>query len=198
MSAAAAHTARPTLRRPRRQADLEARRKNLLPSAPPRTQRLTPMRLPLRPTNLAGILSLTSFTSSISFTSFRMRTLKLSCSFFPDCRPLFSIASALFDKNTRGGILFPILTSHRSRVTNHVRRAPKAQKRVSLSPFAATLTHSLFCNPFVCHSYANTRDDGAEPHKNLKLHLKSDSQKWLSHFASWDIIARLIPHQETS
>src|ERR1700694_1966779 len=87
----------------------------------------------------------------ISSTSFSLRTLELSCSSFPGSRPLFSIASALFDKNTRGGIPFPILASSRSRVTNHVRRASEAQKRAPVSPFAATLTHSLFCNPFVCH-----------------------------------------------
>src|SRR6266851_6592942 len=34
----------------------------------------------------------------------------------------------------------------------------KAQKRPPVSPFPATLTHSLSRNPFVCHSYANTRD----------------------------------------
>jgi len=33
-----------------------------------------------------------------------------------------------------------------------------AQKRPPVSPFPATLTHSLSCNPFACHSYENTRD----------------------------------------
>ena len=36
-------------------------------------------------------------------------------------------------------------------------RVQKAQKRHFLSPFPATLTHSASRNPFVCHSYANTR-----------------------------------------
>src|SRR5260370_15852910 len=31
-----------------------------------------------------------------------------------------------------------------------------AQKRLSVSPLPATLTHSLSRNPFVCHSYAHT------------------------------------------
>src|SRR3984893_9504408 len=156
------------------------------------------MRPPLPPTNSAEIFPLNSFTTSISSTSFSLRTLELSCSSFPGSRPLFSIASALFYKNTRDGIPFSILASHRSRVTNHVRRASEAQKRAPVSPFAATLTHSLFCNPFVCHSYANTRDDGAAQHKNVKLLLKGASQKLLSCFGSWDIIARPTLHQETS
>src|ERR1700680_2597803 len=52
-------------------------------------------------TNLADR---TSFVSSISFSSFRLRTLKLSCSFFSDSRRFFSITSALIDKNTGRGI----------------------------------------------------------------------------------------------
>src|ERR1700730_1938085 len=39
--------------------------------------------------------------------------------------------------------------------------ASEAQKRLALSPFLATLTHSPLLNPFACHSYANTRDMGA-------------------------------------
>jgi hypothetical protein len=38
------------------------------------------------------------------------------------------------------------------------RRAPKAQNHARVTPFLATLTHSLSRNPFVCHFYANTRD----------------------------------------
>jgi hypothetical protein len=50
-------------------------------------------------TNLA---ERTSLTSSISFTSFRLRTLDFSLRSFSDSRPLFSITSALFLQNTRG------------------------------------------------------------------------------------------------
>jgi hypothetical protein len=52
----------------------------------------------------------------------------------------------------------PIVTSHGSRVTSHVRRAQKAQICILISPFPATLTHSLPRKSFLCHSYANTRD----------------------------------------
>jgi hypothetical protein len=46
--------------------------------------------------------------SRIKSSRFRgLRTLKLSCSFFSDSDPLFSIACALFDKNTGGGIPLP-------------------------------------------------------------------------------------------
>ncbi len=45
----------------------------------------------------------------------------------------------------------------------------EAQKRPPVSPFPATLTHSLSCNPFVCHSYANPPDGGAA------LDLKSET-----------------------
>src|SRR5712691_9458928 len=38
------------------------------------------------------------------------------------------------------------------------RPCTEAQKRPPVSPFPATLTHSLSCNPFVCHSYENTWD----------------------------------------
>jgi hypothetical protein len=73
-------------------------------------------------TNLADRAS---SASRISFTSFYLRTLKLSCSSFSRSDPLFSIVCALFDKNTRGGI--PLF---HSRVT---RRAPLA-----LTPFRIT------------------------------------------------------------
>jgi len=130
---------------------------------------------PLPQTNLAAIRSLTSSTSSISFRSFRLRTLKHSCSFFPDSRPLFSIISALFDKmrflhpgcpcgNSRVAYSSPIFTSHGSLFTARaLRPAPKAQIPLSLSPFAAALTHSASRKFFPCHSYANTRDGGATP-----------------------------------
>jgi hypothetical protein len=131
------------------------------------------MRTPLSQKNLVGIMPLHSFTPPTSFTPLRLRTLKLSCTLFPDSGPLFSIASAPFDKNT-GGVVSrtnlqdsrvaypspsPIFTSHGSPVTGHaLRRAQKTQKCVPVSPFVATLTHSLSRRSFACHSYANTRD----------------------------------------
>jgi hypothetical protein len=42
--------------------------------------------------------------ASISFISLRLRTLARSCTFSSRSDPLFSIACALFDQNTRGGI----------------------------------------------------------------------------------------------
>src|ERR1700730_15239719 len=99
-----------------------------------------------------------------------LRTLKLSCVSFPHSDPLFSIACALFDKNTGGGIpgvcsLYTVSVSlshtvsvfgfHPSIVDHEPSPAPKAQKRLSASPLLATLTHSPSRNPFACHSYAN-------------------------------------------
>src|SRR6266852_4570603 len=101
-------------------------------------------------TNLAGSSPSTSFTSSISFTSFRLRTLFLSLRSFLDSRPLFSITSALFLQNTRGGIPLRDLV-----------RRTEAQKCLSVTPLFATLTHSVSRKSFPCHSYANTRDGGA-------------------------------------
>src|SRR5258708_7218585 len=40
-------------------------------------------------------------------------------------------------------------------------RCTEAQKCLSVSPLFATLTHSLSRKSFPCHSYANTRDEGA-------------------------------------
>jgi hypothetical protein len=42
-------------------------------------------------------------------------------------------------------------------------RAPKAQEPLPVSPFPATLTHSLSRKSFACHSYANTRDGCPTP-----------------------------------
>src|SRR5216684_6171983 len=106
--------------------------------------------LVLSRTNLAGFSPSTSFTSSISFTSFRLRTLFLSLRSFLDSRPLFSITSALFLQNTRGGIPLRDLV-----------RRTEAQKCLSVTPLFATLTHSVSRKSFPCHSYANTRDGGA-------------------------------------
>src|SRR6266852_5627923 len=123
------------------------------------TQSMVPLRV-LSRTNLARSSPSTSFTSSISFTSFRLRTLvypeprrDLSLCSFLDSRPLFSITSGLpavaglFLQNTRGGIPLRDLV-----------RCTEAQKCLSVSPLLATLTHSLSRKSFPCHSYANTRD----------------------------------------
>jgi hypothetical protein len=59
-----------------------------------------------------------------------------------------------------------ILQSAPSSTSDHpygVLSCAKTQKHLSASPLFATLTHSLSRNPFVCHSYANTRDRGASP-----------------------------------
>src|SRR5713226_7770594 len=53
-------------------------------------------------TNLAGSSPSTSFTFSISFAFFRLRTLFLSLRSFSHPGPLFSITSALFSQNTGG------------------------------------------------------------------------------------------------
>ncbi len=97
-------------------------------------------------TNLAGS---SPSTSSISFASFRLRTLFLSLRSFFDSRPLFSITSVLFLQNTRGGIPLQELV-----------RCTEAQKCLFVSALLATLTHSVSRKSFPCHSYANTRDGG--------------------------------------
>src|SRR5712692_7563711 len=106
---------------------------------------MVPLRV-LSRTNLAGF---SPFISSISFSSFRLRTLDLSLRSFSDSRPLFSTTSALFSQNTRGGIPLPELV-----------RCTKAQKCLFVSPLLATLTHSVSRKSFPCHYYANTRDVG--------------------------------------
>src|SRR6266851_7242136 len=105
--------------------------------------------VPLRVLSRTNLAERTSLTSSISFISFRLRTLKLSCRSFCGSRPLFSITSALFLQNTRGGI--PL---------REFVRCTEAQKCLFVSPLLATLTHSVSRKSFTCHSYANTRDMG--------------------------------------
>src|SRR5260370_20728597 len=114
---------------------------------------MVPLRA-LSRTNLAGSFPSTSFTSSISFTSFRLRTLvypeprrDLSLRSFSHPDPLFSTASGLFWQNTRGGIPLRKLLC-----------CTEAQKCLFVSPLLATLTHSLSRKSFPCLSYANTRD----------------------------------------
>jgi hypothetical protein len=65
------------------------------------TAYVVPLRV-LSRTNLAGSSPSISCTSSISFASFRLRTLFLSSRSFSHPDPLFSITSALFLQNTRG------------------------------------------------------------------------------------------------
>src|SRR5712692_101448 len=127
---------------------------------------MVPLRV-LSRTNLAGF---SPFISSISFSSFRLRTLKLSCRSFSDSRPLFSTTSALFLQNTRGG------TPLRDLV-----RCTEAQKCLSVSPLLTTLTHSLSRKSFPCHSYANTRDRGATVAPNLSSNLLSDFSRRSPH-----------------
>jgi hypothetical protein len=59
-------------------------------------------------------------------------------------------------------------TSSISHGASSVPRAPTPKKHTFVSPFPATLTHSLSRKPFPCHSYANTRDMGvtAAPFSN--------------------------------
>ncbi len=98
-------------------------------------------------TNFAESSPSNSLSSSISFTSFRLRTLFLSLRSFSHPDPLFSITSALFWQNTRGGVPLRKLL-----------RCTEAQKYLSLTPLLATLTHSVSRKSFPCLSYANTRD----------------------------------------
>ncbi len=107
---------------------------------------MVPLRV-LSRTNFAESSPSTSLSSSISFTSFRLRTLFLSLRSFSHPDPLFSITSALFLQNTRGGIPLRELV-----------RCTEAQKCLSVTPLLATLTHSLSRKSFPCLSYANTRD----------------------------------------
>src|SRR5229473_844452 len=79
-----------------------------------------------------------------------LRTLDFSLRSFSHSNPLFSITSALFWQNTRGGI-----------PPRDIVRCTEAQKRLSISPLLATLTHSVSRKSFPCHSYANTGDGGA-------------------------------------
>ena len=71
-----------------------------------------------------------------------LRTLRRSCRSFCDSHPLFSMISALFDKNTGGGIP-PRLQA--SQVTSHESPASscaETQKRPAVSPLPATLTQT--------------------------------------------------------
>ncbi len=93
---------------------------------------MVPLRV-LSRTNLAGFAP---STSSISFTSFRLRTLDLSLRSFFDPPRLFSITSALFLQNTRGGIPPFIL----SLCVNSVR---SASRRYPFPRFASPISDAL-------------------------------------------------------
>jgi hypothetical protein len=95
-------------------------------------------------TNLAELSHLISCASSISFTSFRLRALFLSCLSFFDRRPLFSIACSLFSKDTGGGVIpgIPATPPH------PLRRAPSRFYRFSNPAFSSTyksLLSQLLC-----------------------------------------------------
>src|SRR5713101_2468124 len=127
------------------------------------TKSMVPLRV-LSRTNLARFaLS----TSSISFLSFRLRTLKLSCRSFSHPDPLFSITSALFLQNTRGGC--PQHFGAELRFRRHMRHvaplSPVASVHCAyfLSPRGCTLARPPplhrsakmpLCKSFACHSYA--------------------------------------------
>ncbi len=54
-------------------------------------------------------------------------------------------------------------------------RCTEAQKCLSVSPLLATLTHSVACESFPCHSCENTRDGGASApprHPSLRRHMR--------------------------
>src|SRR5712692_2467814 len=107
---------------------------------------MVPLRV-LSRTDFAESSPSNSLSSSISFTSFRLRTLFLSLRSFSHPDPLFSMTSALFWQNTRGGI--PL---------RELARCTEAQKCLFVTPLLATLTHSLSRKSFPCLSYANTQD----------------------------------------
>ena len=101
-----------------------------------------------------------------------LRTLKLSCSFFSHSDPLFSIACALFDKNTGGGI--PLAALYGSQVTDCGPRSSscaKAQKHVSASPLFATsmrktpLSNSFYRGAVLLHGHLCF--DGVSPPDRL-------------------------------
>jgi hypothetical protein len=145
-------------------------------SSRPRTQRLTTMPSRTSRTRLVEIFPSNAFSSSIPFNFFRLPTLDLSCSFFRRSHPLFSMLCTLFDKNTR--VAYP------PQGTATLSRVPKAQKRPPVSPFPASLTHSLSRISFACHSYANTRDVCPPAALNLFFSSLCDSvPRWQTAFS---------------
>jgi hypothetical protein len=97
-----------------------------------------------------------SLAIAISFTSFRLPALKLSCLSFSYPRPLFSIVCGLFYENTGGGIPLPALhgshlTSHKSHLSpDFASHKSQATSQVSLSPLESALTRTArFCTTLV-------------------------------------------------
>jgi hypothetical protein len=90
------------------------------------------------PLPLTNVAEHNSSTSSISFTSFRLPALKLSCVSFSYPRPLFSIVCGLFCENIGGGIPLPALhgshlTSHKSRLSPDFRESPVTSHQSGLA-----------------------------------------------------------------
>jgi hypothetical protein len=98
------------------------------PAATP-SPRLSPICAPLR-RSIATCEPPSPQPASISFVSLRLRTLARSCTFSSRSDPLFSIACALFDQNTRGGI------------PSHASVRP-------ISASSVSLRQSQPCRPFV-------------------------------------------------
>ena len=68
----------------------------------------------------------------------------------------------------------PSISYYPSRVS----RAPKRKKHTFVSPFPATLTHSLSRKSFPCHSYANTRDRGVTAAPNFQSEAAVSARSW--------------------
>jgi hypothetical protein len=71
------------------------------------------------------------------------------CAPFPSAALYFQSSAASFRKTPGWG------------VPQRIFYCTKGQKRPSVSPLLATLTHSCSRKSFVCHSYENTRDGGS-------------------------------------
>lgn len=86
-----------------------------------------------------------------------LRTLKLSCANFSHRHPLFSIACALFDKNTRGGVCTdshaPRITGHESRPTG-LRVSRITSHESPVTSHLCALPASVAKNPPQLHHFA--------------------------------------------
>ena len=90
----------------------------------------------------------------------------------PDLRgePRRANSQRRLPRTNRGSASLGILQSATSSLSNRPSDVPscaKAQKHLSATPLFAALTDSLSRNPFVCHSYANTRGVGYSRYKFL-------------------------------
>src|SRR5579859_7128418 len=102
--------------------------------------------------------------ASISFISLRLRTLDLSCAFFSRLDPLFSIACALFDQNTRGGIpshasVRTISVSSMSLWQNQSYRSPLTTFRINT---CKSVSKQSTLTPFRMNTYEK-RGEGVPP-----------------------------------